>query len=202
MNLIWKGRYTNEQQLLVGSLPINAVKFKEPSTPLMLNLVASIFVIPVIIIIGIAFLIKAMIQSNILPVRMFNIWGILLGFIMIIPHEILHAAAFPKNAEVQLWYSPKNMMAFVFSPHPTSKMRFIFLSLLPNIVLGLIPLIIWIFIPFELAKASEILFSFASISLLFGVGDYLNVYNASIQMPKGSMTQLYGFNSYWYMPEK
>ena len=81
-----------------------------------------------------------------------------------------------------------------------SKSRFIFLCLLPNIIFGFIPLIIWIFLPNDIGPISQIVFTFAFCSIGMGAGDYLNVFNASIQMPKGSMTQLSGFNSYWYMP--
>ena len=38
--------------------------------------------------------------------------------------------------------------------------------------------------------------------LLGGAADYLNVINALTQMPKGSLTYLYGMHSYWYIPEK
>lgn len=200
MKLIWKGKYKNVEQLKIGELPENAVKFKEPNSPLMLNLVASIFVIPVLIIIGIAIVIKFYLQQNMNSFNFYNYIGVLLAFLMIVPHELLHSIAFPKNAEVQLWFSPKSLMAFVFSTYPVSKKRFIYISLLPNIIFGIIPLILWIVIPTKFNEISEIMFSFSFISLLFGVGDYLNVFNTIIQMPKDSVTQLYGFNSFWYKP--
>ena len=198
MKLVWKGKYENEKQLLIGNLPENAVKFKEPGTPLMLNLVASIFIIPVFVIMGIAGFIKFHSELNIFSFYQFNILGMLLAVLMVIPHEILHAIVFPKGAEVQIWYYSKGFMAFIFSTCPISKFRFIFLSLLPNIIFGLIPLIVWIFIPLKFDAVSKVVFSFAFFSLLFGIGDYLNVFNATIQMPKNSLTQLYGFNSYWF----
>ena len=34
-----------------------------------------------------------------------------------------------------------------------------------------------------------------------GCGDMMNVINAAIQMPRGSVTQAAGLNSYWFMPE-
>jgi len=200
MKLIWKGKYENEQQLSVGNLPDNAVKFKEPETPAKLNLVASLFIIPVIIIIGIVVYIKIQLGASVDFSHMFNIWGMLLALLMIIPHEFLHAIAFPRDAAVEVWYSLKNSMAFVFSTCPTSKSRFIFLSLLPNMIFGFIPLIVWIFIPIEFILISKIVLSFATFSLLMGIGDFLNVFNAVTQMPKNSMTQLSGFHSYWYMP--
>lgn len=90
------------------------------------------------------------------------------------------------------------MMAFVISTKPISKRRFIFLSLLPNIVFGWIPLLIWAFMPYD-AAVSNILLPFSIICITFGVGDYLNVWNAMRQMPKNSMQVLSGFNSYWYI---
>lgn len=200
MKLVWKGKYEGEDQLPVGNLPPGAVRFKEPETPTRLNLVASLFIIPVIIMMIIAMIIKAQISSSGTTFGLFNIWGMILSLLMIIPHEFLHAIAFPRDAEVEVWYSIKNMMAFVISTCPTSKRRFIFLSLLPNAVFGLLPLIVWLFLPES--RISDIVFSFAIFSLFMGVGDYLNVFNASTQMPKGSITQLSGFHSYWYMPDK
>lgn len=201
MNLVWKGIYKGKDQLPVGELPERAVKFKEPDSMLRLNVVASIFIIPVIMLVAIAYLIKSNLLGTSVDMNFINLWGILLAFSMILPHELLHAVLFPKDKEVELWVSPSAFAAFVVSTAPVSKGRFIFLSLLPNIVFGFIPLIIWIFVP-EGGTMTEILFSFAVMSLSFGIGDYLNVFNSIFQMPKGSIQQLSGMNSYWYLPEK
>ncbi|WP_062110017.1 DUF3267 domain-containing protein [Bacillus niameyensis] len=200
MKLVWKGVYKSKDQLPVGELPAHAVKYKEPDSMLKLNIVASLFVIPVIILIVLAIIIKSLLIGDLVGNSIFNLWGILFAFLMILPHEYLHAIVFPKGEKVELWVSPKALGVFVISTAPISKGRFIFLSLLPNIVFGFIPLIIWIFLPHDLA-ITEIVFSFAFLSLLFGVGDYLNVFNATFQMPKGSLQQLSGMNSYWYMPK-
>ena len=201
MKLIWKGKFESIEQLPVTELPEDAVKFKEPETLVKLNLIASFFIIPVFVVITAAMLIKRSLNPGLEFPNLFNIWGLILAALMIVPHELLHAAAFPKSAEVQVWYSLKNMMAFVVSTCPTSKARFIFLSLLPNLVFGFIPLVIWIFVSSDYKILSETLFSFAAFSLLMGVGDYLNVFNATTQMPKNSITQISGFHSYWYMPK-
>ncbi|WP_186580340.1 DUF3267 domain-containing protein [Aquibacillus kalidii] len=200
MKLVWKGIYKDKDQLPVGNLPPDAVKFKEPDSMLQLNVVASLFVIPVFILIGLAIFLKSLLTDNIFEMGIFNFWGIILAFLMILPHEFLHAIVFPKNKEVELWFSPASLMAFVVSTAPISKARFIFLSLLPNLVFGVLPLLIWIFLPYDLV-ITDLVFSFASFSLLFGIGDYLNVWNATFQMPKGSIQQLSGMNSYWYMPK-
>lgn len=203
MNLVWKGINKSNDQLPVGRLPENAVKFKEPNSMAMLNVVASLFVIPIFIFVGATMFLKYLISGDpeVFSTVTFNFLGITLAFIAVLPHELLHAKAFPKQAEVELWVKPKALIAFVVSTYPVTKNRFIFISLLPNLIFGFIPLMIWVFVPGN-SMFNEVLFSFATFSLLLGVGDYLNVFNTITQMPKGSMTQLSGMNSYWYMPDE
>lgn len=199
IKLIYKGDYKGEDTLPKADLPSNAVKFREPETPEKLSKVASLFLIPCVILIGIIIWISIMIHNKFNYDYKYFVVSLLLSFATILPHEILHGICFGKNAKVELYVSLKNMMAFVVSTQPISKMRFIFLSLLPNMVFGWIPLLIWAFIPYHMV-VSNILLSFSVICITFGVGDYLNVYNAIKQMPKGSMQVLSGFNSYWYIP--
>ena len=76
-----------------------------------------------------------------------------------------------------------------------TKGRFVLMSLLPNIVLGLVPYILFFFFPQEILLAM-----FAAGNLAAGAGDYIHVYHALTQMPKGSLTYMSGIHSYWYMP--
>lgn len=77
-----------------------------------------------------------------------------------------------------------------------SKARFVFMSLLPNLVFGFLPYLLGMLfgVPFLLA--------FGALSASMGAADYFNVFNALTQMPRGARTYLYQFNSYWYMPER
>lgn len=199
IKLVWKGKFTSEDQLSKGNLPKNAVKFKEPESLTKLNLVASLFLIPAIMLVLLGIFIKRSLGVSSSLFNGFNNWGILLAFLAVIPHEILHAISFPKGAEVEFWYSPKSLTPFVTSTHPTSKKRFIFLSILPSLVFGFLPLILWIFIPEEYGATADIVLTFSTFSLFLGSGDFLNVFNALRQMPRNSYTQLSGMNSYWYM---
>lgn len=200
MKLIWKGKMKDKSQLTTVDLPENAVQYREPNSFLTLNLVALIFIIPLFILMALAIIIKEELGLLEGSVNYLDFRGFLLAFLMLFPHEFLHALAFPREAEVEVWYSLKSFMAFVYSAYPVSKSRFIFLSLLPNLVFGLIPLIIWIFLP-ESYWFSDIVASFAFFSLLMGGGDYMNVFNTIWQVPNGAMTQLSGFHSYWYQSE-
>lgn len=199
MKIEYKGIYKDVEQLPKGELPENATKFKEPNNLLQLSIISLVFIIPAVFLaetfkIG-SYLIHGTITYNI------TLLGVVMAIAMIFPHELLHAICFGKGAKVEMYISPKAFSAFVVSVHPVSKWRFIFLSLFPNLVLGWIPLSIWMILPFNPIYSNH-LFAFAYASILFGGGDYMNAYNALRQMPKGSMHQLSGFNSYWYMPKE
>lgn len=198
MKFVYKGKMRSMEELPKGTLPENAVKFKEPENMVQMNIMASLFVLPIIIVICLFVVFKSVLRGNETMVHT-NLWGVLLAFLCIVPHEFLHAICFPKGAEVEMYYTLKGMAAFVVSTYPVTKLRFIMLSLCPSIVLGILPLILWLLVPSTLAF-SQVLFSFGAFSLLFGCGDLMNVFNALKQMPKGSYQQLSGFNSYWFMP--
>ena len=87
-------------------------------------------------------------------------------------------------------------MVFVLETETMSKKRFIFMSLLPNLVFG--------FLLYCLSFLGTKYLMFALwgvIAVAMGAGDYYNVFNALTQMPKGARTYLYQMNSYWYIPE-
>ena len=123
-----------------------------------------------------------------------SLLGLALCLLGLFPHEILHAICFKED--VYLFTNFSHGMLFVAGPEDMSKSRFIFMSLLPNIVLGFIPYLIFVINP-----DWTLLGIFASFNISSGAGDYLNVYNAITQMPKGARTYLHHFNSYWYIPE-
>lgn len=197
MKLVWKGKMKSLNDLPKGELPENAVVFKEPETPEKFNLAATFFTLPVTAFAVILFFLKSAVYGWIsFPV---HIAGVLASFLAVLPHELLHAVCFPKDADVGIYYSPKNLMMFVMSVHPVSKARFILLSLLPSMVFGLAPMVIWLFVP-DGPFWHGTLFTGGFLSLLMGSGDYVNAVNALRQMPKGAYTQPSGFHSYWFMP--
>lgn len=197
---MFKGKLKSEDELDKGVLPLNAVPFREPKDMKTLNLACSIFILPGLVLIAVAVILRTVLLGH--NQFFFNLWGALLSLLTVFPHELLHGIAFPQNATVEVWYSLKSAMALCFSTYPVSKVRFIFLSLLPNLVFGVLPLVLWVALPSIPRAVADILFTFGVLSLFMGCGDYLNVYNAALQMPKGTLTQLSGFHSYWYYPDK
>lgn len=190
MKLHYKGKYNGDP----SSLPkkeheVNAVKFKEPTDTKQLALIGN----GIAIVCFILFFIPLVFYFKDFSSLQWAI-GCALALLASYPHELLHAICFKED--VYLYTNFKQGMLFVVGPERMSKARFVFLSLLPNLVFGFIPYVL-AFI-FDL----KILAVFAALSISCGAGDYLNVFNAMTQMPKGARCYLYEMNSYWYIPNK
>lgn len=70
-------------------------------------------------------------------------------------------------------------LMFVVGTEDMSKARFIFMCLCPNLILGIIPYILFLIFP-QLVGVGL----FGIICIGTGFGDYLNIYNSIRQMPK------------------
>ena len=126
-----------------------------------------------------------------------NFWkslgpGALIAMITLLPHEFIHATCFKED--VYLYINPAKCLLFVHGTESMTKKRFIIMSLLPNIIFGLIPFCI-----FLLNRNLYLIGVASSYCLAMGFGDYINVFNALTQMPKNAKTFLSGFHSYWYV---
>ncbi|MCD7727457.1 MAG: DUF3267 domain-containing protein [Ruminococcus sp.] len=191
MKLHYCGKYDlNPDSLPHGEHKENAHKFKEVNSTKQLAIIANIGCIIIMILLAIPALIRCWdyIGGWSLPL------GCVASVLVLFPHEFLHAICFKED--VYLYTNLKQGLIFVVGTETMSKSRFIFMSLLPNIVFGAIPYIIGMIFP------SLIFFTaLGVISIGMGFGDYYNVFNALTQMPKGSRTYLYGLNSWWYMPQ-
>ena len=128
-----------------------------------------------------------------------NFYQIAIVFILMYPsifiHEFLHALCFKED--VYLYTAFKDGVAFVVGNESMSKLQFIIMSLCPNFFLGFIPYLIFLF------NNQLIGFGLYGIFMISaGFGDYINVFNAITQMPKGSKTFISGFHSYWYLEKE
>jgi len=197
--LVFKGFYKNEEQLPKGILPSNAVKFKEVSPLGEIDATIVLLFVSTLIFISLVLIGSTAIHGS-FNMRV-SLGGVWLFFIALLPHELLHYLAFGEGSVVELYIAPKHLALFVTSTTPMTKKRFIYISLLPNIVLGLIPCLAWMLLPYN-EMYSDILITFSVMMLLAGIYDYYNAFNALHQMPRGSMHQLSGSSSYWFMPEK
>lgn len=189
MRLHYSGTYNLDPDSLPqsGHRP-GAVPYREVKDSKALAIIANVLCVAIIILLtipavlrcGRTFDINQMIPACVLPMA------------ALLPHELLHAVCF--REDVYLYTNLKQGMLFVIGPEDMSKFRFIFMSMLPNLVFGFIPYIIGMALPnFALAF-------FGTLCIGMGAGDYYNVFNTLTQVPGGAKVYSYQFNSYWYLP--
>jgi len=73
------------------------------------------------------------------------------------------------------------------------------LLIIPILVLGIIPLITWLFIPAEYAFANSIVFAFGLFHFGAAYGDFQNIINAIRFVPTKAILQISGEQFYWYL---
>lgn len=189
----YMGKYSgNPDDLPTKEMREGAVKFKEPETMKQLSIIANIGSIFVAIVtVGLFFWRGRGDVFGSIGVPA----GFLLAMVMLLPHEYLHAICFKED--VYVYTNLKQGLLFVVGPEAMTKGRFIFMSMLPNLAFGFIPYILFMIWP-----KLVVLGALGALAIPMGFGDYMNVFNAATQMPKGSLTFLYKTNSYWYMPKE
>lgn len=194
MKLHYRGKYNLDPTTLpTCKHQPNAVKFKEVDSTKELADIANGIAIALMILLSIPVYLKY--KGSLFDYFDEMMIGAMLPLLTMFPHELLHALCFKED--VYLYTDFKQGLLFVVGCETMSKQRFIFMSLLPNIVFGFIPYMIS-FLGIQYLTLAVL----GVIAIGMGAGDYYNVFNALIQMPKGARTYLYQMNSYWYIPEK
>lgn len=192
MKLIYKGKFSgNMEELPQKEHPAGAQKFKEPEDPKKMALIANGLAI-VICVVFMAWVIFAIKDTILMPKNIIQeLLACVASLVIVFPHELLHAVCF--KDEVYLYTDFKRGMAFVMGLEVMSKTRFVFLSLLPNLVFGVLPFLLWLIFP-----NAVFLGFFGAICLSQGAGDYMNVFNCLTQVPKGGKVYMSGYHSYWF----
>ena len=193
MKLHYRGKFDGKEE----SLPTKehhpgAVRFREPE-PKKFTLIANLgaFLLAFLLLVPF-FLLGRDYFSAKTPLYLFI--ACMAFWAAMIPHELMHASCFRGDVYLYTWLSRGAL--FVIGPEDMSRARFVFMSLLPNLVLGVAPFFVFLCLPRLYAVGL-----FGVIALASGFGDYINVFHALTQMPKGARTYLNGFHSYWFMPE-
>ena len=191
MKLIYKGKFTSEADLPVRGHPVGYVPFREMDDMKKLALFLNLLSIPLLVLTVVGVILRGLpyVRENSLMMAV----GMILPMLCLFPHELLHAICF--RGEVELWTNLKMGMLFVIGTEDMSRARFVFLSMLPNLVFGFIPYVLFLLHP-----RWVLLGIMGAISIPMGIGDYYNVYNCLTQVPKGGLVYLSGMHSYWYLP--
>ena len=195
MRIMWKGKFDgNEESLPHGEHKPNAVKFQEIDDIKKLGLVLNLLSVPLMIMTYAIVLLRG--GFDVILEHFWIYWaGILAAIACLIPHEFIHAICFRKEAYI--YTNLKIGMLFVVAPEDMSKSHFIVMSLMPNLIFGLVPFLLYLIFP-----QLGFLCILGATSIPMGSGDYYNIIIALTQMPKGARTYLHGFHSNWYLPEE
>ena len=175
----------------VGELSKNAKKMNMPTTSKEMMIKALPFIIPALVILFLSVYFKS---GEFFLLRLYIIIGVLLGFLALIIHELLHAIVYPKNANVYIGIA-KPITFVALASYPLKKEKFILMCLLPYI-LGIIPLILFWIMPITDMKIHSILFGLSAMGLGSPYPDLFNVYQVLKQTPKNCKIQFYKDDNY------
>lgn len=176
----------------VGKLSKNAKKMNMPTTSKEMMIKALPFIIPALVILFLSVYFKS---GEFFLLRLYIIIGVLLGFLALIIHELLHAIVYPKNANVYIGIA-KPITFVALASYPLKKEKFILMCLLPYI-LGIIPLILFWIMPITDMKIHSILFGLSAMGLGSPYPDLFNVYQVLKQTPKNCKIQFYKDDTYY-----
>lgn len=195
--IIWKGIIKSENDFPTADIPKNAKKLDSEEDLKKMQIKALPFMIPSVLICFISIFVKTfMINEKVINISFLFI-GVIIGFFLIIVHELLHAIAFPKNATVYIGIMPQNLTAVALSSSPVKRNRFIFLSILP-IILGLIPLVIFCFSNNGLKELNGILFGMAIMGMVGVYPDIYNIVNILRVVPEDATIQNNKNETYYF----
>lgn len=185
----WVGVIKNTADYQSGILPATAIKLDMPDTMEKMMLKAIPFLIPSFVIIIFSIFFKTLSAGQPVIDPLYVVLGFLLSFFIGIPvHELLHAIVYPKEATVYIGIMPKQFTAVALASYPVSRNRFILMSLLP-IVLGVIPLIIFLISPETNRALNGVMYGLVIMGLTTPYTDYFNVYQVLKQTKKGCLLQ-------------
>ena len=163
----------NEYQ--TGILPENAVKIETQSIDEMMKKAAPIAVILCVLMFA-TMLYKTIVSKTVVVSPIFIFIGFCIGFVLLVVHEWLHGIVYPKDASVTIGKIKGKITFVALASYPLKRSRFIVMSLLP-FILGIVPLLIFIFSPAEYRELNGLMFGMAGVGM---VSPFPVVYNVIV----------------------
>lgn len=196
MNIVFQGKYQREKQFKRKRLPEDATRFSKPISVSKTIVAGGWVSFPLLMLSTaiLAFKIVTFPQLNLLMLLVASLLGVTVSYF----REIVRALSFPWSMKVELWSNKKDGALFIYFDQPISRGRFMWVSFVPNLFLGVIPFILFAFGLLNFNLNFAMLIGLVSwLMILAGVGDYLNVYNTLKYIPKEAKILRYGYHFYW-----
>lgn len=195
MELKWKGKLSEENAYVYPDLPEDAKPFSDSKSSWQMFLL----IVPILVMAYIGIQIRLKYVDGIMFSRGALFCGVALAIPFLFVHELLHAICCPKGSIVNVYWSTAGIS--LIPACPIKKQRYIIMVLLPTLVLGVIPFLIWLLIPTMDVTIGSIIFAFSIGSLSMSIGDLSNVLAALKKMNRDSYlitsaVQIYIFDRY------
>lgn len=153
----------NEYQ--TGVFPDRAVKIETPqSMEEMMKKAAPIGAV-LCVLLFVVMLCKTIVCKAVVISPIFLFVGFVLGFLLLIVHEWLHAIVYPREAKVTIGKIKGKMIFVALASYPLKRNRFILMCLLP-FILGIVPLMIFIISPAEYRELNGLMFGMAGMGMV------------------------------------
>ena len=185
MKIRYRGSFDGKVASLPPAQPVEgAVRVEEPGRPRELvrktNIGAAIFFAVLLVLVILRGGLAAL-----------HLGGVVLALLAVFPRELMRALFY--REECWFYLNFQDSMPFVTGSEHMSRTRFLLLTLLPDVLFGLIPLVLYFIWP-----NLSILGTMGLICLPMGFGDYLLAWLVLRQVPGDATVYRQYFHTYWY----
>lgn len=112
-------------------------------------------------------------------------FGVGVAVLFLVVHELIHALFCPRKSEILIYGAATGIC--MIPTCPLRKQRYIIVAIMPTILLGICPLVIWLILTDLAPLMSSALFAFSIGSLSMCIGDIYNVLLAARKMTSKSL---------------
>lgn len=191
MKIKWIGKYNG------SNLPVADISSDAKLLPTATGK-SALAIIPVLLVVFLFVYLKSIWDARVLFSKVNLAIGFGIGLLLFPVHELLHAICFPNRSEIVMYYTMQGLGTSCTAS--VKRNRFILVNIFPSIVLGVIPLALFMVIPSSCVLAETILFAVSFLHLGAGYADYSNVLHL-MKIPPNAFVQISGEKIYWYLKE-
>lgn len=192
MKITWKGSMNEHNLFVCPDLPGDTKKLVSDQSAWTMYLL----MIPILILAYVGIKLRLAYVAG----TMFTKWALLAGAALSLPflvaHEFIHTICCPKTSEIFLYVTSAGIC--IIPTCPLSKRRYIIMALMPTVILGICPFLVWLFDPVCSVQAGSILFGFSLGSLSMCIGDIYNAILAGAKMTSDSVLVTSGKDCYYF----
>lgn len=185
----------NINKYQTGILPDNSVKLETPQSIDEMMKKAAPIAGALFLLLFVVMLCKTLICGTRVILPLFILIGFAIGAVLLIVHEWLHGIVYPKEANVTIGKIKGKATFVALASYPLKRSRFIIMCLLP-FILGIVPLMIFIFSPAECKRLNGVMFGMSCMGMVSPFPDIFNVITVLKKANKNNAIMFYQDDMY------